>query len=67
MRYHGNYFQFVSISDTNVRPASEECSREKNYVGEHHAYPVYIPPSLTHICSCILAKMFKCLHNSDIK
>lgn len=40
MRYHGNYFQFVSISDTNVTPASDECGREENYVGEHHAYPL---------------------------
>ena len=53
MRFHGNYFQFVSISDTNVRPASDECSRAGNYVGEHHAYPLnvqwflYIPSSLT--------------------
>jgi len=67
MRCYGNYFQFVSISDTNVRRASDECSREENYVGEHHAYPLkvqwflYIPSSVTHVCSCILPIMFKCL------
>lgn len=58
MRYHGNYFQFMGISDTNVRPASDECRKEENYAGEHHAYPLkvqwflYIPSCLTHICSC---------------
>jgi len=49
----------------------KNAAGRKNYVGEHHAYPLkvqwflYIPPSLTHLCSCILARMFKCLYNSD--
>jgi hypothetical protein len=73
MRYHGNCFQFMGINDTNVRPASDECSKEENYVDEHHAYSLkvqwflYIPSSLTHVCSCILARMFKCMYKSGIK